>query len=103
MHQQEASGQESYLRSAASRAYYAAFCHARNWAREKTGFQPSGKSEDHSNLREHFRRIEMTDVASRLDHLRKWRNSADYSDYVSNPKRLARSATKYAAEILKQL
>jgi len=33
--------QEAAFRCAVSRAYYAAFCHARNYARDRLGFSPN--------------------------------------------------------------
>lgn len=42
---------EAAERSAVSRAYYAAFCHARNDAETFLGFQRTGRPEDHQNLR----------------------------------------------------
>jgi hypothetical protein len=38
---------EPLLRTALSRAYYGAFCHARNIAIQRLGFQSRGEAEDH--------------------------------------------------------
>lgn len=77
----EASG-----RSAVSRAYYAAFCTARNYAEANFCFQRTGTPEDHKALivclEQHGR--EYTRVARRLRELRMWRNQCDYDDDVVN-------------------
>ncbi len=46
--------QEAALRCAMSRAYYAAFCHARNYARDHHGFMPAYDPSDHKLVRDHF-------------------------------------------------
>lgn len=73
---------EAAFRCAMSRIYYAAFCHARNYAREKQRFAAKCEASDHSWVREHFRSHGMTRVASNLDRLRQWRNACDYEDTV---------------------
>ena len=73
---------EAGTRSATSRAYYAAFCHARNFARDNHGFKPTNKAVDHMLVRAHFRNKGMSDIAKWLDDLRKDRNSCDYDDEV---------------------
>ncbi|HEV2949279.1 MAG TPA: hypothetical protein VGX70_18030 [Gemmataceae bacterium] len=45
---------EALLRTALSRAYYGAFCYARNYAQRWLKFKPSGTDEDHRNLRDHL-------------------------------------------------
>lgn len=40
-----ASDSEALLRTALSRAYYGAFCHARNYAQAKHRFRPRGEAE----------------------------------------------------------
>jgi hypothetical protein len=71
---------EALLRTALSRAYYGAFCYARNYAQRWLKFKPSGTDEDHRNLRDHLWTKKRQNVARSLDQLRKWRNSADYED-----------------------
>lgn len=93
---------EASDRTAISRAYYAAFCHARNFAKENQGFAPRKTGEDHKTLREHFTRLggEWAMVANNLDALRKWRNQCDYDDSVPNLLNQVRSAFKLADEVL---
>ena len=71
---------EAAARSGVSRAYYAAFC----YARDKLGFVLLGEAEDHGRLRnmlQQIMRFRMT--AARLDGLRKLRNQCDYNDELS--------------------
>src|SRR6266566_2382240 len=75
---------EAALRCASSRAYYAAYCHARNYAIAKQGFVPTGSPQDHTRLRTHFQGQRMPVIATGLDKLRIWRNDCDYDDAVPN-------------------
>src|SRR5581483_12108810 len=71
---------EARLRTALSRAYFGAFCHARNYAQRWLRFQPSGTEEDHRRVRECLWGKRRQNVARALDQLRRWRNIADYAD-----------------------
>jgi hypothetical protein len=71
---------EPLLRSAVSRAYFAAFCHVRNYARDWLGFHPHGDADDRGRLREHLAKGKRKGLADRLEQLRQLRNSADYLD-----------------------
>lgn len=73
---------EAAFRCSMSRIYYAAFCHARNHAKEKQRFAAKCDASDHSRVRAHFRSCGMIRVASNLDRLRQWRNACDYEDTV---------------------
>jgi hypothetical protein len=76
--------QEAALRCAVSRAYYAAFCHARNYARDHQGFQVGHGPDDHPRVREHFQKHGHVKIAADLELLRRWRNQCDYDDNISN-------------------
>lgn len=79
----DADQRESLLRSVVSRAYYAAFCHARNYSRDWLNFQPNNTADDHGRLRAFLKTGKRRGVAVKLDQLRQWRNEADYSDSVT--------------------
>lgn len=79
--------EEAELRSAISRAYYAAFCCARNRARDALGFVPSGRSEDHQKVPEFFSNMGATHIETLLRGLRDWRNTCDYADTMPAKKR----------------
>jgi hypothetical protein len=74
---------EPLLRTALSRAYYGAFCHARNYARDWLEFQPRYDGEDHGRLRDHLRRKRRRATSDKLQRLREWRNECDYHDALS--------------------
>lgn len=71
---------EAVLRTVLSRAYYGAFCHARNYARDYLGFTARNDPDDHGRLRAHLRGKRRKGDADRLDRLRQWRNESDYLD-----------------------
>ncbi len=95
---------EAAERTSVSRAYYAAFCHARNYAAAHQGFRLTRTSEDHKLLREHFQRLGggWINVEADLDELRKWRNKCDYNDSVHNLRILVQSALRGAHEVIEQ-
>ena len=93
--------QEARLRSAVSRAYYAAFCHARNYSRDWLKFVPNYTADDHGRLRAFLKDGKRRGIALKLDQLRQWRNDADYSDSVTSD--LATMATYAVSEASKLL
>lgn len=94
--------QEAGMRSAVSRAYYAAFCHSRNYAYSNQGFQPHGDVHDHAELRNHFRRCNQQ-IATMLDQLRRWRNQCDYDNSISNLNSMTASALQIAENVVRRL
>ncbi len=93
--------QEARLRSAVSRAYYAAFCHARNYSRDWLKFVPNHTADDHGRLRAFLKDGQRPGIALKLDQLRPWRNDADYSDSMTSD--LATMATYAVSEASKLL
>jgi hypothetical protein len=73
---------DAALRFAVSRAYYAAYCIARDYARDKEGLSLANMPSDHSLVRRHYLRHGRDDLASELDDLRQWRNVCDYEDEI---------------------
>jgi hypothetical protein len=71
---------EGACRCAISRAYYAAFGYARNYAQNYLEFQPRDDGDDHGRLRAHLRQRRRAKTATALDRLREWRNQCDYLD-----------------------
>jgi hypothetical protein len=76
---------EAVGRVVVSRAYYAAFCYARNYARDYLGFMPRSNDTDHGYLRAHLRQRRRNATAANLERLRDWRNQCDYDDDLSIP------------------
>ncbi|WAI00393.1 HEPN domain-containing protein [Methanogenium organophilum] len=96
--------EEAAYRSAISRAYYAAFCHAKYYAKDNSGFIPENTADDHLILREHFRTSGKSDIVRSLQRLREWRNSSDYNDpsYKAN-EQIARQAIRQAETVINKL
>lgn len=84
LQQHSASGSqpEAARRSAISRAYYAAFCHARNYARDRHGLQLRYSGDDHYLVKQHFSHRRERGIAQKLNRLREWRNKCDYEDSI---------------------
>lgn len=70
------------LRTAISRAYYAAFGHALEYAKDWLGFRgkskPEEKAQEHGAIRAFLRLKRRAMVAAKLDQLRSIRNLCDY-------------------------
>jgi len=94
--------QEAAERSAVSRAYFAAFCLARNYAEAQLNFKRSGDAKDHKRLREHLKNSGKAQMASRMNRLRDWRNDCDYKDEVRNLKRLVKYALENADKVIEE-
>jgi len=74
---------EACCRAAISRAYYAAFCAARNHARDVEGLVLSQTGDDHRQVILHYRRAAdpvHQEVGELLFRLRRHRTQADYAD-----------------------
>lgn len=86
---------EALMRCAISRAYYAAFCHARNYARDRHGLALRYTGDDHFLVKNHFANRRARGVAMKLDRLRDLRNQCDYGDAVNDlPKLLPHALTE---------
>lgn len=98
---------EASLRSAVSRAYYAAYCSTRNFADTRGEIALSGKPSDHQLVISHFR--SSTDsvrkrIGNDLRRLRHRRNMADYDDnFAGRLQPLAQSSVAIAQNILNAL
>jgi len=77
---------EAANRTVVSRAYYAAFCHARDFAEKTLDFRRTKTAQDHRLLRAHLegKGSPWDEVAEHLDDLRMWRNQCDYDETVQN-------------------
>lgn len=98
--------EEAKLRSSVSRAYYAAFCKARNHLRdiERQTIPKGGKV--HAYVRNQFK--DSTDrprkkIGNDLDRLRLRRNKADYDDYVSGLSQMAVASLKSTQDVISTL
>src|ERR1043165_5623014 len=95
--------QEAAERCAVSRAYYAAFRHARNYAEHNLNYVPAHDSSDHWRIRDHFRHRGLHVIAARLGTMHRWRTQCDYDDNVPNIAIMARSAITTARRVISAL
>ena len=101
---------EAELRSAVSRAYYSAFCLARNYLRDIQQDPRLSRNKTYDiNVHEYVakefihnqsRSQPMIEIGKDLTRLRKMRNKADYEDTMLNLKREARTALILAQNII---
>ena len=104
---------EAELRSAVSRAYYSAFCLARNYLRDIQQYPRLWRNKTyeinaHKYVAEKFiynqsKSQIMREIGKDLSRLRKMRNKADYEDSMFNLKREARTALMLAQNIISAL
>jgi uncharacterized protein (UPF0332 family) len=100
---------EACLRAAISKAYYAAFCSARNCARDFDRLVLDESAQDHGSVKKHYIRApdpKNRQVGNSLDRLRDLRNQADYSDSIEKLEELAKAAisqSKQVHTLLKQI
>ena len=98
---------EAHLRCAISRAYYAAFCKARNLLLNKDGYStPRGKNahQDVAYKFEGSTDATRQNIGSLLRHLRSVRNIVDYKNTFSgNQFGITKAALTEAEEVIKLL
>ena len=104
---------EAELRSAVSRAYYSAFCLARNYLRDIQQYPRLWRNKTydinaHQYVAEKFiynqsKSQTMIEIGKDLSRLRKMRNKADYENTMFNLKREARTALMLAQNIISAL
>jgi uncharacterized protein (UPF0332 family) len=96
-------GQETRQRSALSRAYYAAFCQARNYLRDQEGLTLPVGGHVHAYVRDHFRNSSdsgQNRIGHALNRLRIDRNKADYDDSVTGLDTMTTGAIIVAQQVL---
>ncbi len=98
-----AASEEASLRSAISRAYYAAFCSARNFAREQSGLTLKNDPKDHQRVALHFQNAKDRDrrqIGFWLGRLREQRREADYDNERPGLPAVAQNAVADTRELL---
>jgi len=93
--------EEACCRASISRAYYAVFCAARNYAGAVEGLQMMGTGGDHWHVQRHFQQglsREHQTLGRLLALRRRARNRADYADTVSNVGTRAEDAVLHARQ-----
>src|SRR5579884_44771 len=99
--------QEAYLRCAISRAYYAAFCQARNRLIYKDGYIMPSRANPHKVVIEEFENSSdktRSYIGTLLRNLRSVRNIVDYEDkYRGNLSGRTRAVLREAEEVIRLL
>lgn len=96
--------EEACCRAAISRAYYAAFCVARNHARDNESLILSNTARDHQIVCAHYARnpnAQHKAIATTLHRLRYERNRADYDDQnIQRVEALTQNVLQQARQVL---
>jgi uncharacterized protein (UPF0332 family) len=98
--------EEARLRSAISRAYYAAFKKAFNYLCDRDPAVRFQRDDVHRYVYEKFLynpAMDWQDIGSNLDRLRRLRNRADYEDQIADLPTDTQKALDYAADIIAAL
>jgi uncharacterized protein (UPF0332 family) len=95
--------EEANLRCSISRAYYAAFHHAKYKLSDKWNIPISHSATAHAQVPNFFKQKNEGDIAKKLRRMRIARNGADYDDQIANLKKIARDTLKLAEEVIKNL
>lgn len=101
---------EAKLRSSVSRAYYAAFCLARNYLRDflhdpRLSKARNGDTNEHQYVADEFKHNKaknkkMIEVGSDLGRLRQFRNKSDYEDTIYKLDNEVKFSLKLAENII---
>lgn len=94
---------EALQRSAVSRAYYAAFCSAKEHAELKTKKRFSSGPDAHREVRAYFRKNHRDNISDNLNDLRILRNGCDYQNEVKNLHIIVKTAIQLAEGIISDL
>ncbi len=97
---------EASQRSAVSRAYYAAFCSARNKLEDENKFKPTGRGKDHEKVWNLFQTSTDKDrrrIGCFGNGLRIRRGKVDYENEVPDLAKFVADASKNARKLLSGL
>jgi hypothetical protein len=92
--------EEAAKRTAVSRAYYAAFCYARQRYSQTDDFKPKYGPEDHKLLRDYLQSKGGVEKADQLNELRVLRNCCDYEGVVNDLELAVSQALQLAKQII---
>ncbi|MEB3310914.1 MAG: HEPN domain-containing protein [Snowella sp.] len=99
---------EAKQRASISRAYYAAFCVARNYLRDYHNENPTRGENEHKFVADKFQSLayidpRMREIGNDLSRLRRERNQVDYNDLVLNLPNRTKLSLKFARNILNKI
>ena len=98
--------EEAAFRCAISRSYYAAFCTARDWAKERDQLTLTRSAADHGDVERHFRFSndrERQKIGNWLKRLYNSRATADYDTSAVINAALAAASVQEAQNVLDEL
>lgn len=98
--------QEAKMRSAISRAYYAAFISARNYLPETEEHSIPKTADAHKYVVQQFKQSSDADrqnIGSNLEKLRRDRNAADYNNSVPELFKISKIAVKRSHRVISML
>jgi len=93
---------EAALRSAISRAYFAAYRTLRNHLYETKNYRPSRDREDHREVRDWLMNHRCGGIAEDLRRLASRRGMADYDNEIGNLEKETQAALMLAQDILEK-
>ncbi len=94
---------EAAYRCSISRAYYAAFGSALNYAKDNGSYIPENNADDHWKIRNYYRSHEKKEISRKLERLHQWRKYSDYDEPVYNLEANLNESLKTADEIINSL
>jgi uncharacterized protein (UPF0332 family) len=94
---------EAIQRTIVSRAYYAAFCMAREVLEQKYKIIVPRSVDSHNYVRLEYKKLGRDDINASLRDLRKYRNCCDYNNNVKDLHELAKQSLEIAKEIITNL
>lgn len=98
--------QEAKMRSAISRAYYAAFISARNYLQETEGHSIPKTADAHKYVVQQLKQssdVDRQNIGRNLEKLRRDRNQADYNNSVPELFKISKIAVKRSQRVISQL
>jgi len=98
--------QDAKLRCAVSRAYYAAFCKARNHLRDIYSLPVPHDGSDHRYVKEEFKKNNIKErrrIGVNLERMKINRGKADYDDVVKNLTQMANENLNLARRVIMDL
>jgi len=100
----EAASSEARLRSAVSRAYFAAYCSARNYLCDADGYQPPVTWEAQKQVIETLKGSAHSKqrvwIGEKLVRLKNRRNTADYDDKVPGIVNMSQYSLRVSGEVI---
>jgi len=95
--------QEAVQRTIVSRAYYAAFCMAREVLKHKYKISIPQNAASHEYVRIEYEKRGLNNISDSLANLRKYRNCCDYDNSVKDLHRIVNESLILSENIIRNL